>query len=593
MNKQHLSLIDQRYLFSKKFNMSKIHPIFFILLIGILFRLFGINWDQNFHLHPDERAIILFTLPLHFPSSIHEFFQTTSPLNPHFFAYGNFPLYLLKASAQILSYFNLDLKTYNGIQLIGRGISILADLGTILLVFLVAKQLKNNLVGILGALFYCLSVLPIQAAHFYAVDILLTFFIFLSLFQLLKFYKNPTRKNAFLLGIFFGFSLATKMSALPLAVAVSVTLCIDFFLIFISSPHKPHIWWPHVPKLIKKLIGEGIIILLSTFTTFIVFEPYALIDHVEFFRQNLQQYQMTHDAFTFPYTLQYVGITPYIYELRNIFFWGQGPMLGTASFMGFFYFLFLLTKIKNKNWPQEILFISFFIVYFLIVGKFAVGWMRYMLPLYPFLSIFAALLITQLIHLFLKPFRNMLIVCFLLLIFIWPLSFLYIYSQPNARALASQWINDKIPAGKSLAIEHWDDSLPLYGQEKYQMITLKLYEPDSKEKWTEISQQLQQSDYILIASNRLYTPLQKLTDCKHLPLFHCYTQTAKYYQKLFGEKLGFRKVAEFSISPTIPLINIAIDDQSADESFTVYDHPKIMIFKKENNLIGDLNNTLK
>ena len=27
-------------------------------------------------------------------------------------------------------------------------------------------------------------------------------------------------------------------------------------------------------------------------------------------------------------------------------------------------------------------------------------------------------------------------------------------------------------------------------------------------------------------------------------------------------------------------LNIAIDDQSADESFTVYDHPKVMIFKK-------------
>ena len=52
----------------------------------------------------------------------------------------------------------------------------------------------------------------------------------------------------------------------------------------------------------------------------------------------------------------------------------------------------------------------------------------------------------------------------------------------------------------------------------------------------------------------------------------------EYYQDLFSGKLGFEKVKEFTLSPSIFGINIP--DQSADESFTVYDHPQILIYKK-------------
>jgi len=69
--------------------------------------------------------------------------------------------------------------------------------------------------------------------------------------------------------------------------------------------------------------------------------------------------------------------------------------------------------------------------------------------------------------------------------------------------------------------------------------------------------------------------------CAKLPSDRCYQRTAIYYQELFSGKLGFKKVAEFTQYPTIPFLNIEIDDQKADESFTVYDHPKVMIFKKE------------
>src|SRR3989344_1127415 len=564
--------------------MNKRVILILIFILAATLRLYNINWDQGFHLHPDERAIVIFTLPIALPSNLAEFFHTTSPLNPHFFAYGNFPLYFLKIAGSAAGTLNPYFSGYNGINILGRFLSVIFELLTIFLLYKLAKKLFTENVALLSSFFYAVSVLAVQSAHFYIVDIPLTFFIIALLYVLIAFYEKPDFKKGVLIGIIFGLSLATKTSASVLLLSIGASLTIDFILIFLKSPHRPHVWLPHLPRTVKNLILYTLAIIPSTIITFIIFEPYALIDKQNFIRQTFEQYQMTHNAFVFPYTLQYVGKTPFIYEVKNIFFWGQGPILSILSLAGAFYFTYIaLKKEKKQKWAQEAIIAIFFWVYFFVVGKFAIGFMRYLLPVYPLLCLFAGLLSYKIINALIKFKLNRNIIFYLLftiLFLIWPLSFLKIYSLPNTRVLASNWINNNIPYGANIAIEHWDDSLPLFGQEKYHILTLELYNPDTPVKWQRINQQLSQADYIIIASNRLYVPLQKLTDCQKLPHFYCYKQTANYYKKLFSGELGFQKVAEFSVYPTIPILNIPINDQSADESFTVYDHPKIMIFKK-------------
>src|SRR5262249_54345316 len=92
---------------------------------------------------------------------------------------------------------------------------------------------------------------------------------------------------------------------------------------------------------------------------------------------------------------------------------------------------------------------------------------------------------------------------------------------------------------------------------------------------------LDSADYIVLSSNRLYLSIPRLP--RRYPL------TTKYYEWLFDGKLGFDLDQTFASYPS--LLGITINDDSSDEAFTVYDHPKVLIFKKTDRYSSD--NTAK
>lgn len=555
-------------LFSIKKNYKAEIILFFIILLAFYFRTFNTNWDNSYYFHPDERAIYMFTIPLAMPSSLTQFLSVDSPLNPHFFAYGSLPLYLLKIMASSVSFINPIFSEYGGIHIIGRLISATADTGTVFLVYLLGTKLVGKRGGLFAASIYACSVFPIQVSHFYAVDSLLTFFMTFTVYLLVVYLEKRFLVIAFYAGIFFGMALATKISSAILIVSIVLALF-------------------YKPKKARHLVRQAlsaITLLITAGLVFVITQPYTLIDFRTFLQQTTLQSQMSNNAFLFPYTLQYVGKIPYLYEFKNIIFWGQGLFIAPISFLGIASSFLVIKLGKDKKIPLYIFLIISTGVYFMVFGKFAVGWMRYMLPIYPLLAVFGGIFLDKAYNKFFKNsallLKRVALFMYFIVLISYPFSFLTIYTKPTTKIQASDWIHDNIPQGSKLAVEHWDDSLPIYGGEKYTHLTLPLYDPDTSTKWLGIKSTLQVTDYIIIASNRLYVPLQKLTDCERLPFDKCYKLTSQYYKNLFDGKLGFRKVAEFSSYPTVPILNLQIIDDSADESFTVYDHPKIFIFER-------------
>lgn len=536
----------------------------FIILLAFAFRLYGFNWDSDQHLHPDERFLTMVASDIDLPGKISDYFDpqtsTLSPYNHHysFFVYGTLPLNLVKIVGQLIG------KTdYDNLHFVGRFLSTLFDIGIIFLLYKISQKIKprQTSLALLSAFLYAIMVLPIQLSHFFAVDTFLSFFLLLSFYFLIS---SPLNFFSVLaLSFSFAASLACKVSALYFAPIIALVFSVSLFKN-------------------KKQFSKHLLILslfpLFTPVFYRLLQPHLFVSANWFnwwlhpqFVQNIKELQsFSNPDSWFPPAVQWQGTVPILFPLKNIFLWGLGLPLSLSLILSFF---------KNLKFLRRhfILLLAYLWILILLVyqGSQVTKTMRYFLPIYPYLALLISFYLSSQ-----KYFKNIFIKIFIITLFlIYPLSFMAIYSRPITRLTASLWIYQNIPPGSVLATEHWDDYLPLYlpgfDPASYGNQTLELYNPDTAQKWQKINQQLALSDYIILSSNRLYGSIPKSPD--HYP------QSTKYYQDLFDGSLGFSKVAEFSSYPCFPPFGrswFCFNDDSSEEAFTVYDHPKVLIFQK-------------
>lgn len=124
-------------------------------------------------------------------------------------------------------------------------------------------------------------------------------------------------------------------------------------------------------------------------------------------------------------------------------------------------------------------------------------------------------------------------------------------------------------------------------------LNLQVYWDDNVDKLTRFITTLNSADFIFIPTNHQYGQITRLPER--------YPLTTEYYRALIGcptgkeiiwcyqtaemgtfkGSLGYDLVAVFTNYPSLgPWV---INDQSAEEAFTFYDHPKVLIFKKNAN----------
>mgnify|MGYP001232413094 FL=1 len=167
--------------------------ILILILAGSLyFRIRGLFWGDYQYLHPDERFLIWVTADISSVDSVGDYFDTEfSSLNPHnrghsFYVYGDFPVIFTRYICESI----LENISWNNITQIGRGLSVLFDLGSVFLVFLIGKKLFTEKIGLLASAFSGFAVLQIQQAHYYTVDTFATFFSTMAVLIAVKIYKT-------------------------------------------------------------------------------------------------------------------------------------------------------------------------------------------------------------------------------------------------------------------------------------------------------------------------------------------------------------------------------------------------------------------
>ncbi|MCA9390584.1 phospholipid carrier-dependent glycosyltransferase, partial [candidate division WWE3 bacterium] len=526
-----------------------------------------LEWDKGYLTNPDEQHIYTTVLSLDFPKSVSDFLSEESSWNPKFFAYGSFPLYLLKGVAEFVKYIEPNVLGYEYLYTLGRPISALFDTGTILLVFVSCYLLtKSKDWGLLAAFLYAIAVLPIQMAHFYTVDGQLTFWGMACITSLLWAIQSHHNRFLYLAAIFCGFAVATKITGLVLLVLIGVAIVFKS-LTNLETGTLTFRW-----ELVAHIIARCLFVAFLVGVVTIVLQPYMLIDTHQFTQDLELQLKMRTDAHIFPYTIQYLGSQPYWYPLRQMAWWGLGFMVTLLSLLGILYGLKESYRefFSVRRFQPILIIITAIAVFFIPTGSSAVKFMRYYLPLYPLLILCAVYLLAAYWGRLREWMQMSALIIIIVPMIIWTLMFVSIYQQTHPWVQASEWMHAEIPEGETIAVEHWDRSLPLYEVTRFDTITLGLYEPDTEQKLDLLAGQLDEAEYIVIATNRLYGSIP------HWP--EKYPATIPYYEKLFAEQLGFKKIAEFTRYPQ--LFGFSINDQSADESFTVYDHPRTIIFQK-------------
>ncbi len=459
--------------------------------VGTILRFTGLNWDENQHLHPDERFLTMVETAIRPVNSLAEYFDTdNSTLNPHnvghgFYVYGTFPIFVVRYLAEWL-----DQTGYDQVYLIGRAVSAVADILTCLVVFLIALKLyKRWSIAVLAAGFSSFAVLQIQQSHFFTVDVFANFFLVLSLYFIVLIQQwsrnNSVIENlssqsgddhgtiAFLRGnwsglwlfVFFGLSLgmaaASKISSAPIAVLLPIILGVELF---------------HTPKEMQKVqtlifIRNTIIAAFVSVITFRILQPYAFAGPGFFglmlnprWLSNMRELsQMSAGNVDFPPALQWAR-RPITFALKNMVFWGMGIAMGVTAWTSF---LLMAWKMVKGQWRIHFILWGWTAIYFTLQSINFTRSMRYQLPVYPTLAIIAGwglIMLWEKVNRigivgskgfwtkFVRAATAILISGVVLTTFAYSYAFTRIYTRPVTRVAASEWIYQNVPSAINLQI---------------------------------------------------------------------------------------------------------------------------------------------
>lgn len=488
-------------------NILLITALVLTLAGGAYLRLVGVNWDEDQHMHPDERFLSLVQASISPVDGFSEYFDTaTSSLNPAnrgytFFVYGTLPIFIVRYAGE-----TLGRTDYHTITIVGRQLSAIFDVVTILLVFAVGRRLYNKWVGLVGAVFYALAVLPIQLSHYATVDTFTNTFAILAVYGAVwALTRRPDPGNeetaqafqremdhaaqpsqidsqlAFdwsvigrilrdlapyiLFGIALGAATASKINAVVLALILPLVEAMRYLEMAPDERRKA------VLPILRNLIVAG-------FLSFIVFrigQPYAF-NGPGFFNIGINQTWWSglqslrvqaSGAVDFPPALQWAR-RPITFSGENMVAWGLGWPLGIFAWLSFLGMGYLI--LRKDNWRRHLPIWVFTGLHFIWQSFSWVRSMRYQVLIYPLLALIAGWGLVRLwsarqeiklgsVKIKPKAIRVtgiILAVVIILTTAAWAFAFSRIYPRPHTRAAASRWIYQNIPGALTLQLETED-----------------------------------------------------------------------------------------------------------------------------------------
>ncbi len=609
-----------------------------ILVVALVLRLYGVNWDQGGFFHPDERSIymradcmyrLLAESPGYqscmndapfrsvepgFPSPTVFLDADKSPLNPHWFPLGTGIIYVLVGVKWVLA--PIVIMDLEDLALVGRTLSILADVATIGLVYLLGRRLFGRGAGLLAAALVTFAPVHIQHSHYYRPETFTNLFILAGFWAMLQVLERRRVRDSALLGLFVGLAFATKVSVLPLLLPLAALYGYLFFdaarrskagvraagmessygyvLAQASSSVEA------IPRS-DRLEGVALRALVGGFVTLAVYlflTPYALLDFPDFLAWNLRELDIVRNAGIVPYTVQYMGAPDLLYEMRQTITWGLGLPLGLLAWAGLL--ATFLINLRRPRWGQVLLLLWAVPLLLTVVGV-EVKFLRYTFPLMPVMVLMGSGVALAGVRWLRERRPPLATVCTVLVgitlafTVFYGLAFQSIYSRPHTAVQASRWLNDNVPYTATILTDnHWDEGIPDLG--RYSVTQLPMFEGDTLRKMESMADLLAGADYLVFYSNRTYGAIARVPER--------YALSSGYYRMLFSGDLGYALDQSFDSYPSFMGVTFAddpfgranvsrpeglepraslvtLDLGYADNDAITYDHPLVLVFKNQ------------
>ncbi|MBL8059949.1 MAG: glycosyltransferase family 39 protein [Chthonomonas sp.] len=324
-----------------------------LFLAALAIRLVGIDWGlpgplRITSLHPDEPINWMVT-------------RQAADLTPNFYNYGTLFFTIQNLALGLLHLLGLGVSadgsgTTAGLAqefLTGRLMSALAGAGVVWVVWSFLFKRVHWVGALAGALAAMLSPGMVVHSRFMTVDVMATLFIALSLYWACEALESETMRPFILAGLFAGLAAGAKYNGILALAAV-----------------LPAVW------LSKERLKVGAAALGTAVVTFVACVPGVFLESEAFMRDF--KYEMWHTGAG--HGLVFAGTSPgFFYHWSNLFV-AMGLLLTCMGLVG-------LGRLAYRRVPWVFGLLLFFVLYFLLIGKAEVKFMRYVFPLIPVLAI--------------------------------------------------------------------------------------------------------------------------------------------------------------------------------------------------------------
>jgi 4-amino-4-deoxy-L-arabinose transferase-like glycosyltransferase len=345
-----------------------------VFLGAFALRVWGINFQVDTFFHQDEAYIV----------EIARGMIKTWDFNPHFFQVPSFYIYLQALAYNLIFVFGFIFGTFFSLDSLpdaffiygGRLLSAFLGSLNVIVVYSLGKRLFSRTTGYLAAAFLAVLLVHVQHSQIISTDTPLALFISLAMLficiPLLQGNISKTNRRAYLMaGLFIGLAAGTRyIGALMLIPLITSQ--------FLKSSRK---------------FGFGFwVSLVTAVIIFFATSPFLILDANAAWTGFMNEFRLFQlpQGFGNQFTTAFEAIN---YLFRD----GLGFIVLTLAAIG------IVSSLKTKKFRnQTIVILAFILPYIVVISIFFQIIERILMPILPFLAIYAAMPIMEVVRYILK-----------------------------------------------------------------------------------------------------------------------------------------------------------------------------------------------